>query len=310
MDIPIFQPKNDWKILIAIDGSEHSKAALDLLSSLPLPSATDITVLGVFLPRNASDFYAFQPILQQAEAQLRHMGVQAHAELLAGQPSEIIHQMADEQHPHLIVLGARGRRATAGIRLGGVAQQVVEYSNSPVLVVRAPFEGLERILLVVDGSLASQCSVEYMGRLPLPETTHIEVVHILPPVPLPQPLISAPVWSIGYERGALIDMQTEEELQALYAEERKNGQALLERTSEHLVKLLQGRGSQIPVSTLLLQGDASTEIIEHATEQHTDLIVAGSRGLSAVKGWLLGSVSRKLLHYAPCSVLVVRCLPH
>lgn len=310
MDIPIFQPKGDWKILIAIDGSEHSMAALELLSSLPLPTGTAVTVLGVFLPRNASEYYAFQPILLQAEEKLRQSGIQAQSDLLAGQPSEILHQIAEEQHPHLIVLGAKGRRATAGIRLGGVAQQVVEYSNSPVLVVRAPYAGLERISLVIDGSLASQCSVEYIARLPLPQNAHIEIVHVLPPIPIPQPIISAPVWSLGYERGTLIEMQTEEELQSLYAEEKKAGMALLERTSEHLIKLLSGAATQIPVSTTLLQGDASTEIIEHAIEQQTNLIVAGSRGLSPVKGWLLGSVSRKLLHYAPCSVLVVRCLPH
>ena len=36
------------------------------------------------------------------------------------------------------------------------------------------------------------------------------------------------------------------------------------------------------------------------------MVVCGSRGLSAVSGWLLGSVSRKLVHYAGCSVLIVK----
>lgn len=310
MDIPIFDPKGDWKILIAIDGSEHSMAALELLSSLPFPAGTSITVLGVFLPRNASEYYSFKPILQQAEEKLSQRSVDVRSELLAGQPSEIIHQLAEELHPHLIVLGAKGRRATAGIKLGGVAQQIVEYGTSPVMVVRAPYQGLERILLVIDGSLASQCSVEYIARMPLPENASIEIVHVLSPIPLPQPMISAPVWSLGYERGSVIEMQTEEELQSIYSEEKKAGQALLDRTSEHLAKLLSAAEVSIPISTVLLQGDASTEIIERAIEQQANLIIAGSRGLSPVKGWLLGSVSRKLLHYAPCSVLVVRCLPH
>ena len=116
MDIPVFQPKGEWKILIAIDGSEHSRAALELLKSLPLPTGTEITILGVFLPRNASEYYIFEPILRQAEEQLQARGVQAHSELLAGNPSEIIHQLAEERHPHLIMLGAKGRRATSGNR--------------------------------------------------------------------------------------------------------------------------------------------------------------------------------------------------
>ena len=57
---------------------------------------------------------------------------------------------------------------------------------------------------------------------------------------------------------------------------------------------------------MLVRGDAATEIIDYAKERKVDLIVAGSRGLSQVRGWLLGSVSRKLVHYAPCSVLIVK----
>jgi nucleotide-binding universal stress UspA family protein len=41
-------------------------------------------------------------------------------------------------------------------------------------------------------------------------------------------------------------------------------------------------------------------------QNQIDLIVAGSRGLSRVRSWLLGSVSRKLVHYSGCSVLIVR----
>jgi nucleotide-binding universal stress UspA family protein len=36
------------------------------------------------------------------------------------------------------------------------------------------------------------------------------------------------------------------------------------------------------------------------------LIVAGSRGLSEFQGWWMGSVSRKLVHYSNCSVLIVK----
>lgn len=32
----------------------------------------------------------------------------------------------------------------------------------------------------------------------------------------------------------------------------------------------------------------------------------GTRGLSPPERWLLGSVSTKVLHHAPCSVLVAR----
>jgi nucleotide-binding universal stress UspA family protein len=64
--------------------------------------------------------------------------------------------------------------------------------------------------------------------------------------------------------------------------------------------------SQLKLKTVLKSGDAATEIIEYVKKNKIDLIVAGSRGLSRVRSWLLGSVSRKLVHYSGCSVLTVR----
>jgi len=47
------------------------------------------------------------------------------------------------------------------------------------------------------------------------------------------------------------------------------------------------------------------EIAELARTAGADLIVAGTRGLSAISGLALGSVTHRLLHIAPCPVLVV-----
>jgi hypothetical protein len=73
-------------------------------------------------------------------------------------------EFADQHSPDLIVLGARGRRATLGILLGGTVQQIVEYATWPVLVVRAPYAGLRRILLIVDGSEYGQRALRYRGN--------------------------------------------------------------------------------------------------------------------------------------------------
>ena len=62
--------------------------------------------------------------------------------LLYGHPAQALAEFAGEHEPDLIVMGAKGLRATLGILLGGVAQQMVEYSRWPVLVVRLPYQGL------------------------------------------------------------------------------------------------------------------------------------------------------------------------
>lgn len=47
-------------------------------------------------------------------------------------------------------------------------------------------------------------------------------------------------------------------------------------------------------------------ILDVAQEQNADLIVVGARGLTGFERFLLGSVSSKLSHHAPCSVMIVR----
>ncbi len=47
------------------------------------------------------------------------------------------------------------------------------------------------------------------------------------------------------------------------------------------------------------------EILEAASNENCDLIVTGNRGHSAWLGLALGSVSQRVLHHAPCPVLVV-----
>lgn len=53
-------------------------------------------------------------------------------------------------------------------------------------------------------------------------------------------------------------------------------------------------------------GEPAEEIVDLARLEAYDMIVVGSRGLSPVKELLLGSVSNRVLHTAPCPVLVVR----
>ena len=56
----------------------------------------------------------------------------------------------------------------------------------------------------------------------------------------------------------------------------------------------------------LLQGVAAEEIIKLALSEKIDLIVIGSRGLTEVRGFLLGSVSDKVSHHARIPTLIVK----
>ena len=62
----------------------------------------------------------------------------------------------------------------------------------------------------------------------------------------------------------------------------------------------------VEVETHAREGHPAEVIIEVAKQEHADLIVVGSRGLTGIKRYLLGSVSSKVSEHAPCSVMIVR----
>lgn len=62
----------------------------------------------------------------------------------------------------------------------------------------------------------------------------------------------------------------------------------------------------INITTFILEGDAADALSNYARTAGVDHIVIGSRGLSNIKGMMMGSVSHRLLYQAHCPVTVVR----
>jgi len=280
-------------ILLADDGSLDSRAAAELIASLPHARESRITVLRVSMPTQTAELAMIEERLNHTRDLLKSRHLHVHAELLLGYPSEKILEYAEQHHPDIIVMGAKGLRSAIGLQLGGVAMHLVEDGRWPVLVVRAPFQGLARILLVTDGSEASGVACEYLGRFPIPEAAEVRVAHVLPP---PQAAIYLdPV-------GGAVPLMTEEERAAQNTLETEHGNEILSLACGSLA------AHGVQATPVLLRGDAAEEIINFVREQRISLIVAGSNGLGPVRAWLLGSVSRKLVHYSERSVLIVRRL--
>ncbi len=60
------------------------------------------------------------------------------------------------------------------------------------------------------------------------------------------------------------------------------------------------------LSTEMIEGDPAEIIVETARQEGVDLIVMSSHGYSGLTRWVLGSVAERVLHDAPCPVLIVR----
>jgi nucleotide-binding universal stress UspA family protein len=148
-----------------------------------------------------------------------------------------------------------------------------------------------RILCAVDGSECSQWGVQTLKALAEMEPEHVALLHV----------INKP--SLQAAKGKMLPA----ERRALLAME-KSGQLLL-REAERLAKVALGQAATGPSTAfhqVLAYGPIAATIVQQARRWKADLILLGSRGLSDIKGFLLGSVSRHVASMAPCSVLVVK----
>jgi nucleotide-binding universal stress UspA family protein len=148
-----------------------------------------------------------------------------------------------------------------------------------------------RILCAVDGSECSQWGVQTLEALAGRESEHVALLHVIDKPSLQ----TAKGKTLPAEKRALDAMK-------------KAGQIIL-REAERLVKVALGQAATGPRTVfhqVLADGPIAATIVQQARRWRADLILIGSRGLSDIKGFLLGSVSRHVASMAPCSVLVVK----
>ncbi len=294
-----------FRIQLAVDGSEYSIAATELVRNLLLPPGSEITIVGVVTPARPPDEDTLQAAMTKAEESLAGSGARTQVILLQGHAAKKLIEYGSEHRPDLMVMGAKGKGlyAILEILLGGTADHVFENARWPLLVARAPYRALKRVLLTTDGSQASRQAARYLAQFPLPEQTEIQVLHVkplYPAMPEPAPGLQSPAQSIPFMSSL---MPGPAELQYLSRHldlARQRGQTILANTK----KILKSSGRR--VKTLLRKGDPAAEILEHSKAQDIDLIVAGPRGRKGMDAWGWDSVSQKLVHYSNSSVLFVR----
>jgi len=136
-----------------------------------------------------------------------------------------------------------------------------------------------RVLLATDGSNDARTAGAWLTQFPLPAGSHLRVVCAvsIPPSALDVPPVRDFVASLRAE--------AKRDVEAARAE---------------LAPWFTSSDAQV------LEDDAREAILRAAEEWPADLIVLGARGLGAVAGFLLGSVSLGVARHARCSVLVVK----
>src|SRR5512134_3796093 len=138
------------RILVPVDGSKHSRIALDFIASRSTLIGGDpqVEVLNVQLPvpvraaqlvgkAQVRSYYTeeAEKVLKPALGRLRKTGVAATARYVVGHPSDEITAAAAKGKADLIVMGSHGRSALKGLLLGSVTNSVLAQSRTPVLIL-------------------------------------------------------------------------------------------------------------------------------------------------------------------------------
>ena len=147
------------KILVAFDGSPHSKQALDWAIELSQLARGTVIVAYVSEPVHFTAMYGgeggsdlgktkiVQEMLAEMEAKDKRMieeakvycenrAVNVKVELLHGNIAQSIINYAKEQQADLIIAGTKGHGALEELLMGSVTRNLVSLSHTPVLVVK------------------------------------------------------------------------------------------------------------------------------------------------------------------------------
>ena len=134
------------KIFLPVDGSAHSRQAIDQASALARLSGGEVRVfhLQEREPSKAgtASFETTEDatsLVDDAVSQLQNAGVKASGETRAGLSGEAAKAIVDEASrfgADLIIMGSRGLSDFQALLVGSVAHKVLHYAHCPVLIVR------------------------------------------------------------------------------------------------------------------------------------------------------------------------------
>jgi nucleotide-binding universal stress UspA family protein len=281
-------------ILVPVDGSHSCLHAQMFAASLAKKFDSKVTVVHVAshefmhpelkaqyqLPHSIlhkiDDAYlqAGKKILRNAEELFREAGISVDAKLVTHEdPAEFILELTKGTTCNLVVIGNRADTQSERHSLGSVTEKVARHAECPVLIVKKKLQ-LAKILTAVDGSTYADKALEYAVQLARNYSADLALVHV--------------------EEDKLVRIGGPQVVDCLGT------------VGECILKDASTKVKGVAFNSMLKYGSPAEVLIKVASKADVDLIVVGSRGLSSVRRYLLGSVSDDISMHARNSVLIVR----
>jgi nucleotide-binding universal stress UspA family protein len=267
------------ELVVGVDGSDHSAAALKWAAALASASQIDLRVVEAW---TGGDPQTQDEIAEQVRAKLAEYASPAlegsspdlHVEFeaLHGPAAEALLKRAKADGG--LVLGSRGRGGFLGLLLGSVSRACIEHAPCPVMIIRQldpPAPAGSTILVGHDGSTSAGSALEWAAALAQPLKARI---------------VAAYVWRAG-------------------ASEVRP--ALHERLKGDATSAIAGWAGQAGggVEPLEIEGEPRMELVKLAELRKAALLVVGRRGGGEIRALRMGSVASYLVTDSPIPVAVV-----
>jgi len=300
------------KILVAVDGSACSKAAVKFVATRLAPSAgpdTSIELLNVQTPiplnparaAGSASVRAFheaeaKKALVPAQTTLRKAGIAANGRYVVGLAGAVIGNVA-ARGADLVVMGSHGRTSLGGVLFGSVTNTVLATCTTPLLIVRAnnrvakKAQAPLRVAIAVDGSKQSLAAVRYAleHRALFGAAAEVTLITVVPDLLvgyLPG-FAEVPMPAFSPENAVVIQNEA-------FAAALKPARALLKRN-----------GLTWPEERLV-SNTPGDSVATYAKENRLDLLVMGSHGYGILKSLALGSVATRVAARCQTPLLLVR----
>ena len=274
------QSYNPKRLLVPTDFSQLATAALDYAvelsekfnASIVLLYAEPFDRVGLPLDLYVSNFPSFQNLadekLRQFVARELPPTIPYQIVVSTQNPASAIVAAAKEHDVDLIVMGTHGRRGLRRAFLGSVSEEVLKYTDRPVLTVcktEVPLPPMEplfsRIVCPVNGTDIARRSVEHAASIATAFDAALYVVNV------------------------------DEDSAARHDQIRSwIGEELYDRCVDE---------------EAILSGDPAEEILRFAEQNRADLLVIGAQHRRFVDTTVVGTTSERLIRFARCPILTV-----
>jgi nucleotide-binding universal stress UspA family protein len=225
-----------------------------------------------------------QKALEAVDGRAPKVTVQTH--LVRGiSAAETITEICARLKCDLVVMGTHGRRGLKHLLLGSVAENIVRTAPAQVLTVRGePQEEapeISSILVPYDFSEHSMTALRVAALWSRILDARLTMLHVVEPVVYPE------FYAVDLMPSSMVERIEE-----------RSGEALRNHAKEYLPDMK----PKIQVAT----GYAADTIVATVSSDQHDLVIMGTRGLSALEHLLLGSVAENVVRTCPAPVLTIR----